>query len=105
MEPALAALLTQSVTVAAPATKSLYGATTFEAAVTVAARVSPGDRLVQDMEGKDVPVVAMVHMDGDVSITHGHQLVLPSGEIPVIVRVDKLTDVDGSVYATRVVCG
>lgn len=105
MEPELAALLNQTVTVAARTARDVYGEATWAAASTYPARVSPRVPLVQDVENDSTPISGMIHMDGDVPITTENQITMPDGSTPTIIRVDKFTDEDGSVYATRVMVG
>ena len=105
MEPDLAVLLTQTVTISTRSARDVYGTETWGTATTYPARVSPFVPLQQTPDTEAAPVSGMIHLDGDVPVTTEHQITLPDGSTPTIIRVDKFTDVDGSVYATRVMVG
>lgn len=105
MEPDLTGLLNQAVTITTRTARDVYGAATWGTPATYPARVAPHVPLVQDVENDAAPITGMIHLDGDVVVTTEHQITLPDGSTPTIVRVDKFTDEDGSVYATRVMVG
>ncbi len=106
MEAALVALLNQTVQVAAPTSKDLYGKHTYGSDVAHAARVSPGGTaLFRTPDGKDNPIKAIVHMDGNVTVTTETRVTLPDSTTPVIFEVQHTVDDDGTDYATKVICG
>ncbi len=105
MEPDLLGLLTQTVTIADRSSRDMYGVATWAAGTDYPARVSPYRPLIQTETSDAAPVTGMVHMDGDVPVSSESKITLPDGSVPTIIRVDKYTDVDGTVYATRVLFG
>lgn len=105
MEPDLLGLLNQTVTIASRSSRDMYGVATWAAGTTYPARVSPYKPLIQAETTDAAPVSGQVHLDGNVPVTSEDRILLPDGSTPTIVRVDKYTDVNGSVYATRVLIG
>lgn len=105
MEPDLTGLLNQTVTISARSSRDMYGVESWAAGVSYPARVSPYRPLVRGEVVDAAPISGQVHMDGDVPVTSEHRITLPDGSTPTIIRVDRYTDVDGTVYATRVLVG
>lgn len=103
MEPALADLLNQTVTIAAPSSTNVYGEVTHGTGSSVAARVEPRVEQVRTAEGAVVPSKAYVWMDGNVTVTTVSLLTLPDGSTPVILAVEKHTDETGAVDHTKVI--
>lgn len=103
MEPALADLLNQTVTIAASSSTNKYGEITHGSGSSVAARVEPRIEQVRTAEGTVVPSRAYIWMDGNVTVSTTSLITLPDGTTPVILAVEKHTDETGAVDHTKVV--
>jgi hypothetical protein len=72
----------------------------------VRARIVDDVVLVKDSEGQDIVSAGRAYLAGDYSsLTLGHKITLPSGETPVIVKIDSKNDTSATTHHTVVYYG
>jgi hypothetical protein len=105
LEPALLAMMTQTVQHAALSGRDAYGAPLYAAASGYAARVVGTHRRLRDAAGSETVArhVAYVAMSG--TIGPEDRLTLPDGSTPPVLQVDQFTDETGGVHHTRILFG
>lgn len=112
LDPALRALMWQTVTLSTFGGRSAYGGTmTYGTAKTYAARVERETKLVRDASGREVVSSTTVYVGttttgGNMPTGFGPtgKIVLPTGDSPSILRVDQNPDETGFHHAV-VYCG
>jgi hypothetical protein len=98
LHPALAALLTETVTHEAfTGVQDAYGAPAFAGSVTHPARVEFTVRRIVDHTGQERMSRCKVFLDGDVTIDLRDRLVLPDGTAPPILALSSPRDLSGNV--------
>lgn len=112
LSPALARLLTSSVTLSTMTGMDPYGAATYGTAKTYKARIENTQRYIKTAGGRELLSIATVYV-GRTS-TGGYppsglaptgKIVLPDGTSPGILKVDQNQDADGTNHHTVVYCG
>lgn len=96
LQPALAALMIDTVTVAPAATTDAYGRTNHDAPLTyTGVRVRPSKHRVTDRDGKDHVATGLVYLPGHPEIGLDDLLTLPDGSVPVLLSMDRVSDEQG----------
>lgn len=102
MDPALAALLADTLTVAPRTGQDGYGVPTYGTVVSMKARVVYRNRLVRDSEGREAASRITAWVDaGTTVITSTDEVTLPDGTTPPILSVERVPDEEG-MYYTRI---
>jgi hypothetical protein len=95
MDAGLLVLLNQHVTIAPATGLDSEGMTTYGTAVTYDALVVGKQKLMRDMQGREVVSSAQVYVDGTAVVTASSKITLPDGTTPTILAVSSYPDLDG----------
>lgn len=97
IDSALTALMVQSITIAAVATKDAYGKRTWGSASTInQCRVQTGDHKVLDSTGQEKVANGRVYVPGAPTLTLNDKMTLPDGSSPPILAINRFGDENGS---------
>ena len=97
MEPALVAMLTETVTHAAYLSQDAYGKPVYSAAVQRPARIQY-EVTVINAQGQERTSTTVVYMNGDFVITVRDKIVLPDSTAPAIQSIASPRDLQGLIY-------
>lgn len=91
-----------TVTVYSAVAKDKYGKRSHEATGEVISncRIQYKVELKRDLMGKEIPTIGKVYALGDVSVSIGDKIVLPTGATPVIAMIEKPFDETGAIDHT-----
>lgn len=95
VHPELAAMMTETVTLAPPAGRDAYGAVTAGAAINPTCRIVYRPRITRNVEGVERTSDIQVRLDDDYDVTTSWVITLPDGSSPAILAVESYPDEDG----------
>jgi hypothetical protein len=98
MDAALLTLLNQHVTIEPVASLDGYGQQGFGTGVVVDCLIVQKNNVVRDAQGVEVVSSTQLWLDGTVSVTAQDRLTLPDGSHPVILAVQSMPDIDGTIH-------
>lgn len=98
MEPALKALLVETIQHAAYTGQDTYGKPTYAAPVTRPARLEYRVTTLTNAQGQERTSMTTVFCDGDVLVTVRDRITLEDGTSPAIQAVYSPRDLDGSIH-------
>jgi hypothetical protein len=102
MDPALAALLTDTISHATYTGQDSYGTPTWATPVSHPARIEWRVRRMMTAQGEERISTVRVFLEGTVVVEPRDKLVLSDGTAPAIQRVTRLTDETGAWHHTEV---
>ena len=96
IDAALLELFSATVTIAAPGTRALDGASSPGTATPYQAKVEPGIKMIRNQRGEEVVSMGRVFLiDHYPAITPRHRLTLPDGSTPPIITIETTYDERG----------
>lgn len=95
MHPALAAWLTDTVTLERYQSQNAYGASVYAAPQSVPARIEYTTVHMANRQGQDIVSTTLVFLDADVTVDHRDRLTLSDGTHPSIQRIMPVKDHQG----------
>jgi len=91
-------MMTDTITWQQLSSYNSHGQPTFGTAVTIKCRIVDKERLTRKLDGQEMVSKTTIYCDGYHGIDANDKIILPSGEIPIIIRINTYPDEAGNRY-------